>query len=104
VRAVVGQRRCGGRRLELRVRLFELDFIGTRVVLVHDLAVLEMDLGQVTTDLGAQYNRNTAIDRRVTIESGRMRRLPFSAFLQNNRHAAAVSWTTCAFFRRLMYG
>jgi hypothetical protein len=59
---LIGQRQCGRCRLELSVRLFELDLIRTRidheqqVALVHGLAVLEMDLGEVTAHLGAQHD------------------------------------------------
>ena len=55
----IGELDAGRRRLQRRLGLFELDLVGTRidhkekVALVHDLTVLEVNLGQRSADLGA---------------------------------------------------
>jgi hypothetical protein len=68
---VVGKCHAGGRGLQRRLRLFQLDLIGPgiddeeQVALVHDLPVLEMDLGQRTAHLGPQLY---PVDRRELAE------------------------------------
>ena len=68
---VVGQCHASGRGLQRRLRLFQLDLIGPgiddeeQVALVHDLPVLEMDLGQRTAHLGPQLD---PVDRRELAE------------------------------------
>jgi hypothetical protein len=58
--------------------------------------------GSATPPKWRYDRRGLSLDKRPRIFLGDS--LQFSAFLQNTRHATAVSWTTCAFFRRLMYG
>lgn len=72
----IGELDARRRRLQRRLGLFELDLIGTRidhkekVSLVHDLTVLEVNLGQRATDLRAQFH---AIDCRELAEKANPR-------------------------------
>ncbi len=67
----IGEFDVGCRGLQRRLRLLELDLVGAwidreeKVALVDDLAVLEMDLGERSADLGTQFD---PVDRRKLAE------------------------------------
>jgi len=73
---VVRERNTCLRRLQLGVCLRELDFVGARVddekkiAFVDDLAILEVDLRQNTSDLGPQFY---FVDRRKLAKKSKPR-------------------------------